>query len=90
MAVPVPDSILLVENGRVWTESAAALRVLRQLTFPWPLAFVFRLVPPPLRNWVYRLVSRNRYRWFGRRDVCMVPTPELRKRFLDAEAHERR
>ncbi len=88
--VTVPDSILLVENGRVWTESAAALRVLRQLTFPWPLTSVFVLVPPPFRNWVYRAVARNRYRWFGRRDVCMLPTPELRARFLDADADEPR
>lgn len=88
--IPVPDSILLVEDGRVWSESTAALRVLRQLTFPWPLAFVFVLVPLPLRNWVYRFVARNRYRWFGRRDVCMVPTPKLRERFLDADTHERR
>jgi len=83
MPVTLPDSVVLVENGRVWTESAAALRVLRQLTFPWPLMAVCVLVPPPLRNWVYRLVARNRYRWFGRRDVCMMPTPELRQRFLD-------
>jgi predicted DCC family thiol-disulfide oxidoreductase YuxK len=90
MPEPLPDSIVLVEDGRVWTESSAALRVLRRLRFPWPLAVVFLLVPPPVRDRVYRMVARNRYRWFGRRDVCMVPTPELRNRFLDAEPHERR
>jgi predicted DCC family thiol-disulfide oxidoreductase YuxK len=87
---PLPDSIVLVEDARVWTESSAALRVLGRLTFPWPLALVFVLVPPPVRNWVYRMVARNRYRWFGRREVCLVPTPELRNRFLDVEPHEPR
>ena len=78
-----PDSMVLVENGRAWTRSAAALRIARGLSFPWPLAYVFVVVPRPLRDWIYNLVARNRYRWFGKRDVCMVPTRELRARFID-------
>ena len=50
---------MLVENGRVWTRSAAALRVARGLTFPWPLAYVFIVVPRPLRDWVYNRVARQ-------------------------------
>jgi predicted DCC family thiol-disulfide oxidoreductase YuxK len=80
---PRPDSLVLVEDGRVFTRSTAALRVARGLRFPWPLAYVFVAVPRPLRDWVYDAVARNRYRWFGRREVCMVPPPELRSRFLD-------
>ncbi len=79
---PLPDSLVLVENGQVFLRSTAALRVVCSLKFPWPLAFVLVAVPRPLRDWVYDIVARNRYRWFGRRDVCMVPTPELRARFL--------
>ncbi len=79
---PLPDSLVLVENGRVFMRSTAALRVARGLRFPWPLAYAFVAVPRPLRDWVYGIVARHRYRWFGRRDVCMVPTPELRARFL--------
>jgi predicted DCC family thiol-disulfide oxidoreductase YuxK len=79
---PLPDTLVLVENGRVFLRSTAALRVARGLKFPWPLAFVLVVVPRPLRDWVYDILARNRYRWFGRRDVCMVPTPELRARFL--------
>jgi len=79
-----PDSVVLVEDGRAWTRSGAALRIARGLTFPWPLAAIFVVVPRPLRDWIYNLVARNRYRWFGKRDVCMVPTPELRARFIDA------
>jgi predicted DCC family thiol-disulfide oxidoreductase YuxK len=78
-----PDSIVLVENGRVWTRSTAALRVARRLTFPWPLAYVFVVVPRPVRDWIYNLVAGRRYQWFGRRATCMVPSPDLRERFIE-------
>jgi predicted DCC family thiol-disulfide oxidoreductase YuxK len=78
-----PDSMFLVQDGRVFTRSAAALRILRGLRFPWPLAFACIAVPRPLRDWAYDMVARHRDQWFGRRDVCMVPTPDLRARFLD-------
>jgi len=80
---PLPDSLVLLEEGRLFTRSTAALRVARGLRFPWPLVYAFVVVPRPVRDWVYDAVARNRYRWFGRRDVCMVPTPELRSRFLN-------
>lgn len=79
----LPDSIVLVEGDRITTESAAALRILGALGFPWSVAGVFVLVPRPVRDLVYRWVARNRYRWFGRRDVCMMPTADLQARFLD-------
>jgi predicted DCC family thiol-disulfide oxidoreductase YuxK len=78
-----PDSIVLVEDGGVFTRSTAVLRVARALRFPWPLACAFLGVPRPLRDWVYDLIARKRYDWFGRRDVCIVPTPDLRARFID-------
>jgi len=78
-----PDSVVLVENGRVWTRSAAALRIARGLAFPWPLAYAFVAVPRPIRDWIYTLVARRRYQWFGKRDVCMMPTPALATRFID-------
>ncbi len=77
------DSILLIENRRAFLRSAAALRIARRLRFPWPLAYSLMIVPRPLRDWAYDVVARNRFRWFGRRDVCMVPGPETRDRFLD-------
>ena len=78
----LPDSFVLVEDGRVHLRSTAALRVARGLRFPWPLLAAFLLVPRCLRDPAYDLVARNRYRWFGRRDECMVPTAELQARFL--------
>ena len=79
----IPDSIVLVDNGRVYTRSAAALRIARGLPFPWSLARALIVVPRPLRDWLYDRVARHRYRWFGRKDVCVVPTPDLRARFLE-------
>lgn len=78
-----PDTVVLLEDGRTFTRSAAALRILGGLKSPWPLAGVFRAVPRPIRDWAYDQVARRRFRLFGRRDECMVPTPELRARFLD-------
>ena len=81
----LPDSMVLVHRGRFWTRSGAALAVARRLPFPWPCASVFWLVPAPLRDLVYGWIARNRYRWFGRRSECWVPTPALRARFADAD-----
>lgn len=79
-----PDSLVLIDGDRAFTESSAALRIARRLRFPWPLLAVFLLVPAFLRDPVYRFVARRRYRWFGKQETCMVPTPALRARFLDA------
>ncbi len=78
----LPDSILLVVDRRVYARSAAALRILRGLRFPWPLAFAFIVVPPFIRDRVYDFIAAHRYRWFGRRETCMIPTPDLKRRFL--------
>lgn len=77
-----PESVLLVEGGRVWSHSDAILRLSRHLPIPWRWGAVFLIVPRPLRDSVYRWIARNRYRWFGRSEVCRVPTPALRARFL--------
>lgn len=77
-----PGSIVLVEDGRCYRRSTAALRIARRLTFPWPLLYALLLVPRPLRDAVYDWVARNRYGWFGKRDRCRTPTPDLRSRFL--------
>lgn len=77
-----PDSIVLVEDGRVYDRSSAALRIARRLGGFWRLLYVFMAVPRPLRDLVYRWIARNRYRWFGRTEACRMPTPELKRRFL--------
>jgi prepilin-type processing-associated H-X9-DG protein len=79
-----PDSVVLLEGDRVSIESTAALRIARKLRFPWSMAYAFIIVPRPLRDVVYRFIAKRRYRWFGKDDACWLPTPELRKRFLDS------
>lgn len=77
-----PGSIVVIADDRVYTQSDAALRVLHHLRAPWRWGRLLLVVPRPLRDVVYRFIARNRYRWFGRSEVCRVPTPELRARFL--------
>jgi predicted DCC family thiol-disulfide oxidoreductase YuxK len=77
-----PASILLLEESKAYEKSAAALRIARHLGGAYPLLYGLVLVPRFLRDAVYDLVARNRYRWFGKREACMVPTPELREKFL--------
>lgn len=77
------ETLVLVEGTRAFTRSAAALRAARRLDGAWPLLYALMVIPRPVRDAVYDFVARRRYRWFGRRDECMVPTPELRARFLD-------
>jgi predicted DCC family thiol-disulfide oxidoreductase YuxK len=76
------DTIVLIENGRVYTKSDAAVRIARRLRGPARRWAAARHLPRPLRDSLYDLVARNRYRWFGQRQECMVPTPELQSRFL--------
>ena len=76
------DSVVLIEGTRAFTRSTAALRTARRMGSLWPLAFVFILIPRPLRDLVYKGIGKNRYRMFGRREACMVPTPDIRARFL--------
>ncbi|MFC6996761.1 thiol-disulfide oxidoreductase DCC family protein [Rufibacter roseus] len=76
------SSFLLLENGKLYTRSSAALRVFRRLSGAWPLLYGFMILPAFLRDAVYDLVARNRYRWFGQQESCMLPTPELKARFL--------
>lgn len=81
----LPDSIVLVDSSGVHTQSAAVIRIARGLGLPFALLGLGIVVPRPIRNAVYRWVARNRYRWFGRRDTCMRPTPDVAARFLDAD-----
>lgn len=77
------NTIVLVEDGVHYTRSTAALRIARRLRFPWPLMYLFIVIPRPLRDAVYGWIAANRYRWFGKDDACMMPTPDIRKRFLE-------
>ncbi|KAB5491780.1 MULTISPECIES: thiol-disulfide oxidoreductase DCC family protein [Flagellimonas] len=77
------DSIILIEPGVAYfTKSDAALEIAQELGGLWKLSAVFTWIPKSIRDVVYDFVARNRYKWFGKKDACMVPTPELRAKFL--------
>jgi predicted DCC family thiol-disulfide oxidoreductase YuxK len=77
------DTMIFIENGKAYTRSSAALRVFRRLGKAWPVLFALLYpLPAPLRDLGYKLIAKNRYRLFGKKDSCMMPTPEIRARFL--------
>jgi len=80
---PPGDSVVLIEQGRVFRRSEAALRIARRLGAPWSFAYPLVAVPCFIRDGVYDVIARHRYRWFGKRPACRVPTSDLRRRFLD-------
>lgn len=86
-AFAYPDSlqsVVLIEDGQLYTKSDAVLRVGRKLSGAWPaLSLVGMALPRKLRDVVYDWVARNRYRWLGQSEHCMLPTPDIRARFLE-------
>ncbi len=78
----LPDSIVFIDNDGVHTRSDAALRIASHLGMPWSLLTIGRLLPRFLRDAMYRWIARHRYRWFGRRDTCMLPSAGVAERFL--------
>jgi predicted DCC family thiol-disulfide oxidoreductase YuxK len=78
------DSIILYSptKEKIYYKSTAALKVAKQLNFPTKLMALFLIIPAFIRNWVYDYVAKNRYKWYGKKDACMIPTPELKAKFL--------
>lgn len=76
------DSIILLENGKKHTKSSAALRIAKHLSGAYPLLYGLMIIPKFLRDWGYSIIAKNRYKWFGKKESCMIPTPELQKKFL--------
>lgn len=76
------NSILLIEKDKIYYKSTAALRIAKKLNNGFSLLYVFMIVPAFLRNTVYDYVAKNRYKWFGKREVCMLPSAEIRSKFI--------
>ena len=83
--LPVQDfnSFILIENEKVFLKSTAALMVAKQLKGAVKLLYGFIVVPPFIRNGAYNFIAKNRYKWFGKKESCILPTPELKARFLN-------
>lgn len=77
------NTIILLEDQQVLQKSDAILGIARHLPAAWPLLYVFKIFPRFIRDAVYDWIARNRYRFFGKQDACMIPTPELKSRFID-------
>ncbi len=80
---PMIDSVLLIEQDRLYTKSDAALRICRSLDGPVKFLSLLLIVPRPIRNLAYDSFARNRFHWFGKKQACKLPTPEERRRLLD-------
>jgi predicted DCC family thiol-disulfide oxidoreductase YuxK len=76
-------SVIVIKDGIAYQKSDAALQIARHLSGFWHWLYIFRFVPKFIRDSIYNLIARNRYRLFGKQDQCMIPTPELRARFVD-------
>ncbi len=79
------DSVVLIEKGRAYKNSSAALRISKHLGFPTNTLQLFLLIPYQLRDLVYKWIARNRYQWFGKSETCMLPSEEIMNRFLEYE-----
>jgi predicted DCC family thiol-disulfide oxidoreductase YuxK len=77
------SSFILLENDGIYTRSTGALKVAKQLSGGWPLLYAFIIVPRFIRDGVYNYVAKNRYRWFGKKQECWLPTPTLKNKFLN-------
>jgi predicted DCC family thiol-disulfide oxidoreductase YuxK len=77
------NSFVFIENDKIHLKSTAALRVCRKLTGAWRLLAAFLIIPGFIRDHFYGIIAKNRYRWFGKKDSCMLPKPEWKNRFLD-------
>ena len=76
-------SFVFIEDGKVYTRSAAALRVCRYLKGLWPACYGLIIVPKFIRDGIYKWIAKNRYKWFGQKNECMMPAPELQAKFLN-------
>jgi len=76
------DSLIFIENNEVYYFSSAALRAAAKMGGAWPLLKVFLEIPPFIRNGIYKFIAKNRYRWFGKKEVCWLPDADFEGRFI--------
>lgn len=75
------STVLLLEEGKLYTKSSAALRIAKKLDGAWPLLYGFIIIPKFIRDWFYDIIAKNRYKWWGKQESCWVPTPQLKSKF---------
>ena len=77
------DTMILVEGESCYVKSVAGLHIAQRLPFPWPLISVLRMIPEFIRDALYTYIAKNRYRWFGKKNACLIPTENVQERFLE-------
>jgi predicted DCC family thiol-disulfide oxidoreductase YuxK len=77
------DSLVLIEHNQYYQKSTAALKICRHLKGLSKFLYILLIIPLPIRDFFYKIIAKNRYRWFGKKDICMLPLPNVKKRFLD-------
>jgi predicted DCC family thiol-disulfide oxidoreductase YuxK len=77
------NSFILIDKGKAYTRSTGALRVAKKLNGLWPVLYSYIIIPPFIRDSIYNWIGTNRYKWFGKKEECMLPTAELKARFLN-------
>lgn len=80
---PAADTVVFIDNGKAFTYASAAIRICKYLDWPAKAMYAFIIIPSFISQPVYKWIARNRYKWFGKKDTCMVPAPEIRNRFID-------
>ncbi len=83
-ATTLSSIVLYKKSGKILYKSNAALEIAKNLSGLWPALYIFKIVPRFIRDFVYDIIARNRYQWFGKRETCRMPSPELKERFLEA------
>ena len=76
------DSLIFIEDNKVYIKSEAAFKIAKHLVYPWKIAYYFRHLPKGLCDWIYDIIAQNRYAWFGKKQSCMIPRSEWADRFL--------
>ncbi len=77
------SSVIFIDDGKAYTQSSAAIQICKHLNGGWKLFYGLIIIPKFIRDFLYNIIARNRYKWFGKKESCMIPTPELKGRFLD-------
>jgi predicted DCC family thiol-disulfide oxidoreductase YuxK len=77
------SSVILIDKGKAYTQSSASIRICKHLDGGWKLFYGLMIIPKFIRDFFYNIIARNRYKWFGKKDSCMIPPPGWKERFLD-------
>jgi predicted DCC family thiol-disulfide oxidoreductase YuxK len=80
---PETDSVIMIDHGRTYLYSDAALRMAKYLRWPAKALYALIIFPRFIREFIYKLIAKNRYKWFGKKETCMIPSPEVKNRFLE-------